>query len=46
MKKYLKLWFWLDLLSTIPYDRVVEALAGSNSSETTNVIVKSAALIK
>jgi hypothetical protein len=32
VKKYLRAWFWIDLFSTIPYDRAIESLAANNTS--------------
>lgn len=31
--KYLKFWFWIDLISTIPFDTIVESIAGQSRLE-------------
>jgi hypothetical protein len=32
VKEYLKLWFWLDLFSSFPYDLVFTAIFGNSNS--------------
>ena len=31
-KSYLKFWFWIDLLSTIPFDKLIEAISSFSSN--------------
>lgn len=32
-KNYLRSWFWIDLISSFPYDHIIEAFANDDSAE-------------